>query len=262
MARCLLALGSNLGERRENLDRAAGEVASLAACHVVARSRWHETTPIGGPTGQGEFLNGVLLVETRLAPDELSTALHEIERRLGRERIVRWDARVIDIDVVLYGRERVETDALVVPHPRMSFRRFVLEPACEIAGFMLDPVSGWTLAQLLRHLDTSPRRVAIVASTAESAARLAREISRSLGARGPASLIPTVSSGADLPRPLGVELTVPPALTVVWDDPAGRAGQWSRGPVARIVGDDFAVVLAEAVAAIRAAWPELAAGHT
>ena len=207
MTRCLLALGSNLGDRRENLSRATGEVASLPGSRLLARSQWHETTPIGGPSGQGAFLNGSLLVDTRLSPVELSRALQNIEQSLGRQRVVRWDARVIDIDVLLFDRLQFKSPELIIPHPRLSFRRFVLEPAREIAGSMVDPTSGWTLAQLLRHLDNSPRYVAVTAAQPESARRLADGVCQALGSFQVESLLPLAASGPDSPTAKTVEFT-------------------------------------------------------
>ena len=163
MARCLLALGSNLGDRQAILAGSCAEVAALPGCELLARSRWHTTLPIGGAGGQQAFLNGALLVETTLQPAELAKALQKIESRLGRQRMVRWDARTIDIDLLLYSAATINTCDLVVPHPRMAFRRFVLEPAAEIAGQMLHPSSGWTLAGLLAHLRNSPRYVVVTA---------------------------------------------------------------------------------------------------
>ena len=228
MAHCLLALGSNLGDRWENLSRATGAVASLSGSQLLARSQWHETTPIGGPSGQGAFLNGSLVVDTRLGPAELSNAVHDIERQVGRQRVVRWEARAIDIDLVLYDRLRIESPELTIPHPRLSFRRFVLEPACEIAGSMVDPASGWTLAELLRHLDNSPRYVAVTAAKPESARRLAAEICRVLGSPQLESLLPIAASGPDSPSTKKVELT-----------PALRASNWRQVPelAARLLGE-------------------------
>jgi 2-amino-4-hydroxy-6-hydroxymethyldihydropteridine diphosphokinase len=208
MAKCLLALGSNLGDRRENLARAIGALASLPASQLLARSQWHETIPIGGPGGQGPFLNGSLLIDTRLSPVELSHALQDVERTLGRQRVVRWDARVIDVDLLLYDRLQFQSPELVIPHPRMSFRRFVLEPASEIAGSMVDPATGWTLAQLLRRLDCSPRYVAVASSQPESASRLAGAICQALGSPRLESLLPVAASGPDSPSAKAVELAV------------------------------------------------------
>ena len=207
MARCLLALGSNLGDRHEALSRATSEVAELPNSRLLARSQWHATEPIGGPGGQGAFLNGSLLLDTQLGPAELSNAVHEIERQLGRQRVVRWDARVIDIDILLYDLQELETDELTIPHPRMSFRRFVLQPACEIAGSMIHPSSGWTLAQLLRHLVRSPRYVAVTAAEPASACQLAAELCQALGSPELEQLFPSFGAGPDSPPLEGLEFT-------------------------------------------------------
>ncbi len=181
MTRCLLALGSNLGDRAAMLREAVRAVADLPACQVIARSRWHETTPVGGPDGQEAFLNGALLLETNLGPQELGSAILRIERALGRKRTERWDARTIDLDLLLYGTEAINTPGLVVPHPRMSYRRFALEPAAEIAGEMVHAGSGWTIGGLLTHLRAAPRYVAITAVNAAIAEWLASQLARLLG---------------------------------------------------------------------------------
>ena len=207
MARCLLALGSNLGDRTEQLVQATREVGSLPKTELLAQSQWCETVPIGGPKGQGTFLNGSLLLETKLEPIELFGTLLEVERRLGRKRGVRWGARAIDIDMLLYDDRQIATDRLVLPHPQMSFRRFVLQPACEVAASMVHSASGWTLAQLLEHLDRGPRYVAIATAQSESARRLARELSRVLGCPSLEKLCPSTPLGPDSPPAEQVELS-------------------------------------------------------
>ena len=182
--RCLLALGSNLGDRQAILKRACAEVTKLPGCQLLARSRWHATSPIGGAAGQGEFLNGAILLETSLEPLALVTALQQVETTLGRKRTQRWDARTIDIDMLLYGQQVIDTADLTVPHPRMSFRKFVLEPAAEIAGSMLHPTSGWTIAQLLAHLQNSPRYVVVTATEKPIADWLVSQLSRQLSQKG------------------------------------------------------------------------------
>ena len=210
MPRCLIALGSNLGDRADTLQRALRAMARLAHVRLLARSRWHETIPIGGPSGQGPYLNGAVLVETRLPARQLLRCLLEIESRLGRRRPqspastslagsgdlagsmglagARWSARTIDLDLLLYGVDCYESRLLRLPHPRMSFRRFVLEPAVEIAGWMLHPTSGTVLARLLWRLNTARDDVAIVAtgsqaSTRQAAEWLSRKLALTLGCR-------------------------------------------------------------------------------
>ena len=111
--------------------------------------------PIGGPAGQGEFLNGAALVDTTIAPLILLKELQQIEERLGRKPAERWAARPIDIDMLLYDREVMEMEMITLPHPRLTFRRFVLQPAAEVAPKMLHPVIGWPVERLLLHLDNA-----------------------------------------------------------------------------------------------------------
>jgi 2-amino-4-hydroxy-6-hydroxymethyldihydropteridine diphosphokinase len=128
---------------------------------VTGVSRWHATRAIGGPADQPDFLNGAICLETTLGPWALSMALRGVEDSLGRTRRVRWDSRTIDIDLLLYDDLVMDTDKLTIPHPRMAFRRFVLEPACEVAGDWVHPVIHWTLSRLLQHLLTCPPRFAL-----------------------------------------------------------------------------------------------------
>ncbi len=205
MVRCLISLGSNLGDRAGTLHQALAEMAMLAHVRLLARSRWHETIPIGGPSGQRAFLNGALLLETRLPACQLLERLLEIESRLGRQRGVasshgegskeedginagRWSPRTIDLDLLLHGVECRESSMLQLPHPRMSYRRFVLEPAVEIAGWMPHPTSGSVLARLLWHLNEAQDYVDIMAIGPQDSARqaaqwLTRELALTLGCR-------------------------------------------------------------------------------
>lgn len=160
--RALIALGSNLGDRGEQISQAIAQLDQLTGVRVIARSTLHETAPVGGPPGQPNFLNAAVTVETNLAALELLAALRGIEQHFGRQRTVHWGARTLDLDLLLYGEAIVELPELVVPHPRMSFRRFVLAPAIEIAATWQHPTTGWTLGQLWRHLHDSPRSIVLV----------------------------------------------------------------------------------------------------
>src|SRR5207253_8220105 len=132
MVSCLLALGSNQGDRVGALLAAVSELRSHKALRVIRVSSFIETTPVGGPSGQEKYLNAAAAIETDLGPVELMAALLSIERKLGRERGERWGPRSIDLDLLLYGDQTIETTELIVPHPRMHERRFVLAPAAEI----------------------------------------------------------------------------------------------------------------------------------
>lgn len=258
MALGLIALGSNLGDRAEQLRRAVAALANLPQGRLAARSDWHETAPVGGPGEQGPFLNGAALVETSLTAAALHGHLRRIETALGRTRGERWAARSVDLDLLLYGDAVIESAELEAPHPRMAQRRFVLEPAAEIAPWMVHPESGWTLAALLRHLDdgadviavaTADRATAdrIVAALLEEGARLGR------GAAGPQVVRWTASeAGSHAPRP---------KLLLAVRDSAGVDARSMRtmlhlpatGPVAWIRSADAG--MHEALAAMQSIWP-------
>lgn len=161
MADVLIALGANLGDRETNLQSAFRSLARIPQVQLVRRSRPHVTTPIGGPAGQGEFLNAAALLRTRLAPEQLLEQLHQIEAAANRDRVERWQARTLDLDLLLYGQQQIVQADLEVPHPRMSFRRFVLEPVIEVAPWLVHPTSGWTQEALLMHLETAEDVIAV-----------------------------------------------------------------------------------------------------
>jgi 2-amino-4-hydroxy-6-hydroxymethyldihydropteridine diphosphokinase len=141
-----IALGSNLGNRREQLEYAAGALArDLASLKVSA---FIETEPVGVAPGQPCYLNAAAVGATALSPRDLLNRLLEIERKRGRERIVPLAARTLDLDLILYGAQVIEEEGLSVPHPRFRERAFVLAPLAEIAPGMVDPVSGRTVAEL------------------------------------------------------------------------------------------------------------------
>ena len=173
MSRALISLGSNLGDRQQSLIGALARLADCAEIHVAATSRWYATSPVGGPAGQGEFLNAAALVETSLSAVELLAELKKTEKDFGRQRHERWDARILDLDVLLFDDQIINTPDLVVPHPRMAFRRFVLEPAAEIAATMCHPTSGRTVEELLENIDRRPRYVALAGQLNEKKRKLA-----------------------------------------------------------------------------------------
>ena len=152
MATVLIALGSNVGRRRGFLEAALAALQAHPAIEVAAASSFIETEPVGGPPGQGLFLNAAARLETTLEPEALLGELKAIERRLGRRQGPRWGPREIDLDLLLWGDRTVETADLVIPHPRLRERRFVLEPLSQIAPDAVDPVTGRTVRQLLDDL--------------------------------------------------------------------------------------------------------------
>jgi 2-amino-4-hydroxy-6-hydroxymethyldihydropteridine diphosphokinase len=127
-----LALGSNLGDRLANLQRAVDLLGGVEGIDVRRSSRVYETEPVGPP--QPEYLNAVLEVRTSLAPGELLAACLGIEDAMGRVRHERWGPRTVDVDVLTYGDEDVDEPDLTIPHPRMHERGFVLAPLLELTA--------------------------------------------------------------------------------------------------------------------------------
>jgi 2-amino-4-hydroxy-6-hydroxymethyldihydropteridine diphosphokinase len=152
MPQALLALGSNLGNPQGNVERAVAELGRLPGVSVIASSTVHMTRPVGGPVGQAEFANAAAIVATELSPTDLLRAIQSLELAMGRQRSERWAARAIDIDLLLYGEQVVQNETLLLPHPRMSFRSFVLDPAVEIANDWVHPQLVVTLGQLRERL--------------------------------------------------------------------------------------------------------------
>jgi 2-amino-4-hydroxy-6-hydroxymethyldihydropteridine diphosphokinase len=132
-----LGLGSNLGDRRRNLETAVAFLKGTAGIHVSRVSSLFNTEPFG-VEDQPEFLNAAVEVETELDPPSLLQVVKEIEREMGRVPTYRWGPRVIDIDILLYDRLRWKTPELVIPHPGILERSFVMEPLAELAPDRLE----------------------------------------------------------------------------------------------------------------------------
>lgn len=144
-----IALGSNLGDRELNLLRAVAEVGRLPGSRVTGLSSFYETSPVGNVT-QNTFYNAVLKLSTGLSPRTLLTHLLRIETDcFKRTRTVPDGPRRMDLDLLLYGTEIISEEDLIVPHPRMTERRFVLQPLVEIAPQLVHPVSKITVTHLL-----------------------------------------------------------------------------------------------------------------
>jgi 2-amino-4-hydroxy-6-hydroxymethyldihydropteridine diphosphokinase len=171
----LIALGSNVGHPTENLRRAIDEFTKPGSgIETVRVSRFIETAPVGGPSGQSPYVNAVASVMTRLQPIELLARLKSIELHSGRVDGPVWGARALDLDILAHDHLTLRTPSLVVPHPRMTVRRFVLDPLAEIAPDWIHPQLGWSIRAILAHLDQSRPIVAF----GDSFARFAPHFSK------------------------------------------------------------------------------------
>ena len=151
--RCAIALGANLGDPLFTLNSAIEALSKAPGIKVVARSSWYVTRPVGPP--QPDYINGCVVIETGMEPHEVLKTLLEIENQFGRVREVRWGARTLDLDVLLYDDRIIMSPDLEVPHPRMCARAFVLVPLAEIAPDWMHPVSNCAIEPLRQMVDCS-----------------------------------------------------------------------------------------------------------
>ena len=190
MPDCLIGLGSNVGNRPENIRAAIAALDVERQITVARQSRYFETDSIGGPPDQPGFLNACIRLTTVLSPLALFEVLQAIERNIGQRKTVRWGPRSLDLDLLLYdeqvvveggGTDILDSTRLIVPHRRMSFRRFVLEPAAEVAPGMCHPTIGLTVGELLEHLNRTLPYVAMAVPLSVGYTPLAGEVSRRTG---------------------------------------------------------------------------------
>lgn len=146
-----IALGSNIGDSETYLNEAVEKIGQIATCTVEKVSSYLVTEPYG-VTDQPDFLNACLKMRTLLYPEELLKELNRIEKEAGRERIIHWGPRTLDLDILLYDDIVLEEDDLCIPHVEMHKRSFVLEPLAEIAPYKRHPVYGKTVREMLEEI--------------------------------------------------------------------------------------------------------------
>ncbi|MEQ9064114.1 MAG: 2-amino-4-hydroxy-6-hydroxymethyldihydropteridine diphosphokinase [Vicingaceae bacterium] len=142
-----LSLGSNLGDRLENLQRATVAIGKSMG-NVIHVSSVFESAP-WGVDNQADYLNLALMLHSDLEIDSLMSEIQKIERALGRDRKEKWGPRTVDIDILLVGDQAIKKEGISIPHPEMINRRFVLQPLSEIAPKAIHPVENQTVEQLL-----------------------------------------------------------------------------------------------------------------
>ena len=147
-----ISLGSNMGNKKENLEKAIKEVAKIKDTFIIKESKIIETEPFGYKE-QDDFLNSCIGVKTLLTPREILKELLAIEIRMGRERKIKWGPRIIDLDIIFYGKEVIEEDDLIVPHPYMEYREFVLKPLEEIIPNFVHPLLSKRISTLRKELE-------------------------------------------------------------------------------------------------------------
>lgn len=147
-----IALGSNLGDKKAYLDGAVKALSRSACCQVLQVSDYLRTSPYGG-VEQDDFLNACLTMRTLLTPHELLDRLHEIEQEAGRERLIHWGPRTLDLDILMYDDLVMEDETLIIPHVEMHLRDFVLKPLAQIAPWKRHPVLGETVSQMLAKIE-------------------------------------------------------------------------------------------------------------
>lgn len=146
-----ISIGSNIGDKRGYINEALCKLEKASFVRKVASSKLIETEPYGG-VEQDIFLNGAIRLETLLTPQELLCKLHEIENEAGRTREIHWGPRTLDLDIIFYDRLIMSTDKLVIPHPDMQNRAFVLQPLMELCPNYVNPANGKSVAVMLNEL--------------------------------------------------------------------------------------------------------------
>ena len=157
-----IGVGSNLGDPYKNCIKAVEEIKDHPFCEMKALSPFYRTEPVG-IEGENWFINAVLCINTSLTSAELIEMLLDIERKMGRTRSeIRWESRIIDLDVLLIGNEIINNKNLIVPHPRMHTRRFVMAPMADIAPELVHPVRGKSMEDIFKEISLVEQEIRLM----------------------------------------------------------------------------------------------------
>jgi len=251
MSRALIGLGANLGEPAHQLEQALAELDALADVHVERVSRFLVTRPVGGPVDQANYLNAAAVLQCSCTPLALWEAMSRVEQQLGRRRIERWGARSIDLDLLLFADVILDTPRLTIPHPRLAVRRFVLEPAAEVAAEMIHPRIGWSIGKLFDHLVSALPILYVFGSLPETRDKLCAALREFAGSW-------TIESRA-ASQLVAATFTVPPKLLVLLNEPTEEGAALRqqietlhRGPYLIVDARDWPSMWDEVTAAVAA----------
>ncbi|MCH9652412.1 MAG: 2-amino-4-hydroxy-6-hydroxymethyldihydropteridine diphosphokinase [Planctomycetes bacterium] len=175
MPDCFIALGGNQGNVRETFSQALDRLNQHPEISLIRTSQWVETAPVGSQTDV-TFLNGAAHLSVTLSPQNLLNELQKVETDMGRNRSVRWSARTLDLDLILYDQVISDSAGLVIPHPACWYRRFVLDPLREIAPDFVHPVKKITIKELQQRLLNKPFLFSIAGLPTEEAKSVIQEL--------------------------------------------------------------------------------------
>lgn len=172
---CYIALGGNQGNVRDTFSQALDRLNQHPEIALINTSPWFETAPVGNKTDT-TFLNGAAHLSVSLSPEALLSELQTVETEMGRTRNVRWSARTLDLDLLLYEQVTLESKGLLIPHPAFWYRRFVLDPLSEIAPDVIHPVKKITINELQQRLLKRPFEFSIAGLPDEEATPIIQEL--------------------------------------------------------------------------------------
>lgn len=193
-----LALGSNEGDRLTYLTRAISALKEHPSITFIKSSEIFETEPVGGPPNQQDYLNAAVEIETSLSPQDLLAVLRQIENEFGRVRTIPNGPRTIDMDIILFGQQVIESTDLTIPHPRMHLRSFVLEPLAEIAEDVYHPTIKKTIGEIWDEFDPNQLPEPTPISRTNSLAGLRAVVTGSTSGIGKAIAMAFASAGASV----------------------------------------------------------------